>query len=76
MPHRPVLWVGSARDDLRAFPAEARRRAGHELDVLQQGLEPNDFKPMPSIGAGVSETSRSARSGIARFYGSGRTAEE
>ena len=53
MTHRPILWVGSAREDLRTFPDSARRRAGQELDLLQQGLEPHDFKPMPSIGAGV-----------------------
>jgi phage-related protein len=45
MPHRPILWVGSARDDLRAFPDAARRPAGQQLDLLQQGLEPHDFKP-------------------------------
>ena len=40
-------------DDLRAFPAEARREAGHQLDWVQRGLEPDDWKPMPSIGVGV-----------------------
>ena len=40
-------------EHLRAFPDSARRRAGEELDLLQHGLEPHDFKPMPSIGAGV-----------------------
>ena len=55
MSYRPILWVGSARDDLRAFPDAARSRMGQELDLLQQGVEPNDFKPMPIIGAGVYE---------------------
>ena len=55
MTHRPILWAGSAREDLRTFPDSARRRAGQALDLLQQGLEPHDFKPMPSIGAGVYE---------------------
>lgn len=52
---RPILWVGSARDDLRRFPESARRRAGLQLHLLQQGLEPHDFKPMTGIGAGVYE---------------------
>ncbi len=55
MSRKALLWVGSARGDLRAFPAKARSRAGHELDQLQQGLDPTDFKPMPAIGAGAYE---------------------
>lgn len=32
-----------------------RREAGHQLDRVQQGLEPDDWKPMPSVGPGVRE---------------------
>lgn len=52
---KPLLWVGSALDDLRAFPGEARRIAGHELHLVQQGIEPDDWKAMPSVGPGVYE---------------------
>src|SRR5436309_7651157 len=55
MVRRPVYFAGTARQDLRAFPERARRHAGHELDLIQQGLEPADFKPMPTVGAGVYE---------------------
>lgn len=55
MSDKPLLWVGSSRGDLRAFPTDARRIAGFQLRRVQQGLEPNDWKPMPSIGAGVQE---------------------
>ena len=48
-------FVGSSLDDLRAFPAEARRAAGFELGFVQRGLEPSDWKPMKEIGAGVRE---------------------
>jgi len=68
MPHRPIVWAGSARDDLRAFPDAARRRAGHELDLLQQGIEPNDFKPLPSVGAGVYELRIRAGGAFRVFY--------
>ena len=68
MPHRPIRWVGSALADLRAFPDTARRRAGQELDLLQQGLEPNDFKPMPSVGAGVYEMHVRAAGAFRVFY--------
>ena len=40
---------------LRAFPAVAKREAGYQLDRVQHGLEPTDWKPIPSIGSGVRE---------------------
>jgi phage-related protein len=52
---KPVAWLGSALPALRAFPADARRDAGFELRRVQEGLDPNDWKPMPSIGPGVRE---------------------
>ena len=52
---KPVVFLGSSLDDLREFPDEARRAAGHELLQVQLGEEPSDFKPMPSIGKGVEE---------------------
>ena len=56
MPDRkPVEFRGSSLDDLRAFPMSARREAGHQLDQVQQGHEPDDWKPMPRIGSGVQE---------------------
>src|ERR1035437_6440311 len=56
MPDRkPVEFRGSSLDDLRAFPMSARREAGHQLDQMQQGHEPDDWKPMPTIGQGVAE---------------------
>ena len=52
---KPMRFCGSALDDLRAFPSNARREAGHQLDRVQHGLEPDDWKPMASIGTGVQE---------------------
>ena len=52
---KPIAFQGGSLDDLRAFPTEARREAGHQLDRVQRGLEPDDWKPMPSIGPGVRE---------------------
>ena len=50
-----MFWLGSSRNDLKAFPRDARRVAGFQLRRVQQGLEPNDWKPMPSVGPGVRE---------------------
>jgi phage-related protein len=52
---KPLNFIGSSLDDLRNFPEEARKAAGFELYAVQRGLEPRDWKPMPSIGRGVKE---------------------
>ncbi|HEY7322004.1 MAG TPA: type II toxin-antitoxin system RelE/ParE family toxin [Candidatus Binatia bacterium] len=50
-----MFWLGSSRNELKAFPSDARRVAGFQLRRVQQGLEPNDRKPMSTVGAGVQE---------------------
>ena len=50
-----MVWVGSARRDIRAFPADARSVAGFELRRVQLGLDPTDWKPLPGVGPGVRE---------------------
>lgn len=50
-----VDFEGSSGEALRDFPLLARRQAGHDLWRIQQGKQPLDWKPMPSIGAGVGE---------------------
>ncbi|MCA1558981.1 MAG: XRE family transcriptional regulator [Acidobacteria bacterium] len=52
---KPLVWLGTARRDVRAFPADARRRSGFQLRRVQQGLDPDDWKPMTSVGLGVRE---------------------
>jgi predicted XRE-type DNA-binding protein len=52
---KPIAWIDDARDCLRAFPPEARREAGYQLEKVQRGEQPADWKPMPAIGLGVSE---------------------
>ncbi|MBE0657234.1 MAG: type II toxin-antitoxin system RelE/ParE family toxin [Bryobacteraceae bacterium] len=52
---KPVEFRGSSLEDLRAFPLAARREAGHQLDQVQNGQEPDDWKPMNAVGQGVKE---------------------
>jgi len=52
---KDIRFCGRSLDMLRAFPADAKREAGYQLDRVQRGLEPTDWKPMPSIGSGVRE---------------------
>ncbi len=52
---KPLSFMGTSLEEVRMFPETARREAGHQLDQVQHGLEPDDWKPMPSIGPGVRE---------------------
>jgi phage-related protein len=52
---RPVTFHGDSLDRVRDFPPEVRQQAGHEVYQVQIGRDPSDWKPMPSIGAGVRE---------------------
>ncbi|GMV01114.1 MAG: hypothetical protein AMXMBFR52_07700 [Burkholderiales bacterium] len=52
---KPVEFRGSSLDDLRAFPVDARRAAGHQIDRVQRGQEPDDWKLLSSVGRGVQE---------------------
>jgi phage-related protein len=52
---KPIVWVASARKDIRAFPDDARARAGYEVFRVQSGLDPTDWKPLASVGPSVRE---------------------
>jgi phage-related protein len=52
---KPVEFLGDSLDRLRAFPEHARHDAGFQLERVQRGLDPDDWKPMKSIGPGVRE---------------------
>ena len=55
MNEKPVVWLGDSRATVRAFPDHVREIAGFQLWRVQQGLEPNDWKPMATVGLGVRE---------------------
>lgn len=55
METKPILFIGSSRDDLREFPAEVRKAFGDELLRVQNGLMPVDFKPLKDVGKGAYE---------------------
>ncbi len=63
---KPVEFRGKALDDLRRFPQSARRAAGYQIDRVQRGYDPDDWKPMPTIGKGVREIRLRERAGSFR----------
>lgn len=52
---KPVEFLGRSLEGLKSFPVDARRDAGFQLDLVQRGMDPVDWKPMPDIGRGVRE---------------------
>jgi phage-related protein len=52
---KPVKFFGNSLEILRSFPVRVRREAGYQLDKVQFGNSPSDWKPMKAIGNGVME---------------------
>ena len=59
--------MGGSREDLREFPEAAQDSLGFELYRVQCGLNPKDWKPMPSVGSGVTEIRVRDQAGIFRL---------
>jgi phage-related protein len=52
---KPIVWMGDSLERLRAAPVDIRSDAGYQLELVQAGEAPTDFRPMPDVGAGVME---------------------
>lgn len=50
-----LYWVGAAKKELQKCPKTIKKRIGFQLLRLQNGEQPDDFKPMTSVGKGVYE---------------------
>ncbi len=72
---KPVQFLGDSLQCLRDFPMDARQDAGYQLDKVQRGMQPDDFKPMPTIGQGVEEIRIRDDAGIYRVIYTARAAD-
>jgi phage-related protein len=72
---KPLRFLGDALKCLRDFPEDARQEAGYQLDQVQRGEQPEDFKSMPSVGVGVEEIRVRDESGAYRVIYIARFAE-
>lgn len=52
---KPVEFLGDSLDAMKSFPRPVRREAGFQLDRVQRGFDPDDWKPMKAVGGGVRE---------------------
>jgi phage-related protein len=55
-PKKETVWYSDALlKEVRAWPKDVREEVGRQLNRVEYGGEPADFKPMRSIGPGVNE---------------------
>jgi len=52
---KDLYFAGSSLDELKDFPTDAKREAGFQLDRVQNDLEPENWKPIKTVGVGVRE---------------------
>lgn len=72
---KPVRFLGDSLKRVREFPVDAMHETGYQLDKVQRGKQPDDFKPMPSIGKGVEEIRVRDDTGIYRIIYTARISE-
>ena len=52
---KPVTFLGDSLEEIRTFPQGARREAGFQIEKVQRGMEPDNWKPVKTVGAGARE---------------------
>lgn len=70
-----VEFLGDSLETLRDFPNSARQEAGFQVDKVQRGEEPDDWKPMTTIGQGVKEIRIRDEAGVFRVIYLAKLAE-
>ena len=63
---KDVIFLGDSLQNLRLFSTDAKQDVGKQLDTVQRGNEPVDWKPMTSVGRGVKEIRTKVADGIYR----------
>ena len=52
---KDIVFLGDSLIQIRDFPSDVRQDAGFQIDKVQRGENPDDWKPLKSIGKGVRE---------------------
>lgn len=68
--HAPkvINFCGNSGKVIKGFPQIPRERIGYQLDLLADGDEPCDWKPMKTVGAGVQEIRVKSKDGAFRVF--------
>ncbi|HWV32392.1 MAG TPA: type II toxin-antitoxin system RelE/ParE family toxin [Dyadobacter sp.] len=51
-PRKQLIFVGRALEEIKAFPGDVMQEAGYNIDLVQCGKEPSDWKPFRGVGRG------------------------
>lgn len=65
---KPLKFLGDSQERLRKLPTKPRRDLGYNLNRVQHGIEPADWRPMPDVGSGVIELRERDAFGIYRVF--------
>ena len=52
---KKIIWLGITHQLIKEYPIDVRKEIGFNLDRVQRGLDPRDWKPMIGVGTGVKE---------------------
>ena len=52
---KKVVFTGDSLARIRTFPMNARQDAGFQIDKIQRGEGPDDWKSLNSFGKGIKE---------------------
>lgn len=52
---KKIEFLGDSLSVIRGWPDEVKKITGHQLNRIQKGLNPENFKPFKTVGAGVQE---------------------
>ena len=50
---KSIWWEGLSKNELLSFPPAAIQEAGYQLHRLQEGNDPQDWKPLNNLGKGI-----------------------
>ena len=52
---KSITWLGDTHKIIKGYSDNVRQQIGYNLDKIQKGKAPVDWKPMNSVGQGVKE---------------------
>jgi len=52
---KKVVFTGDSLARIRTFPMNARQDAGFQIDKIQRGEGPDDWKSLNTVGKGIKE---------------------
>ena len=64
---KQIIFLGTTLQDIHGFSEQAKNTTGQQLRKIQYGQNPDDWKPISSIGTGIKEIRVKFADGIYRI---------